>query len=120
MVYLRGKRYENEKLKGTTLNQYTKSAEGQNVLQQKTAEKLKVGTRTDLSQKLEKDKNNTINSHTGGKVRFILMLVCVYTFCLFSMRYRAFFYEKYIIMRHFEQVQKTSGAVSFSFCASEI
>jgi N6-adenosine-specific RNA methylase IME4 len=39
-AYLRGKRYENEKLKGTTLNQYTKSAEGQNVLQQKTAEKL--------------------------------------------------------------------------------
>jgi hypothetical protein len=34
---------------------------------QKTAEKLKVGTRTDLSQKLEKDKNNTINSHTGGR-----------------------------------------------------
>ena len=39
-AYLRGRRYENEKLKGTTLNQYTKSAEGQNVLQQKTAEKL--------------------------------------------------------------------------------
>lgn len=38
--YLRGVRYENEKLKGTTLNQYTKSAECQNGNQQTTAEKL--------------------------------------------------------------------------------
>jgi len=38
--YLRGVRYENEKLKGTTLNQYTKSAETQNGKQQTTADKL--------------------------------------------------------------------------------
>jgi N6-adenosine-specific RNA methylase IME4 len=37
---LRGVRYENEKLKGTTLNQYTKSAETQNGKQQTTADKL--------------------------------------------------------------------------------
>lgn len=38
--YLRGVRYENEKLKGTTLNQHTKSATPQNGAQQWTREKL--------------------------------------------------------------------------------
>lgn len=38
--YLRGVRYENEKLKGTTTNQYTKSAEGKICPQQTTSEKL--------------------------------------------------------------------------------
>ena len=39
-AYLRGKRYENEKLKQGTNNQFVQSEKGQNVPQPTTSEKL--------------------------------------------------------------------------------
>ena len=75
-AYLRGKRYENEKLKGTTLNQHTKSAGGQNVPQQKTAEKL--ATEYGVSDKTIKhggDRKKESNPQNEGKLKFVKKLL---------------------------------------------